>query len=77
DVGVAITGVLENSPAQRAGLLPGDLIKKVNAQQIKTSAQVQKLVESSSVGEILQVEVNRNGGFQTFEVQLGAYPQKK
>ncbi|NMG10290.1 HhoA/HhoB/HtrA family serine endopeptidase [Brasilonema sp. UFV-L1] len=77
DVGIAITGVLEKSPAQRGGLLPGDLIRKVNGQQIKTSAQVQKLVESSSVGEILQVEVNRNGEFQTFKVQLGAYPQKK
>ncbi|NJM70570.1 MAG: PDZ domain-containing protein [Scytonema sp. RU_4_4] len=77
DVGVAITGVLEHSPAQQGGLLPGDLIQKVNGKQIKTSAQVQKLVESSSVGKILQIEVNRNGEFQTFKVHLGAYPHKK
>ncbi|MBW4632731.1 MAG: trypsin-like peptidase domain-containing protein [Iphinoe sp. HA4291-MV1] len=76
DVGIAITRVLENSPAQRGGLLPGDLIQKVNGKQVKTSAQVQKLVESTTVGKILEIEVNRNGKFQTFKVQLGTYPQK-
>ncbi|NMG19145.1 HhoA/HhoB/HtrA family serine endopeptidase [Brasilonema bromeliae] len=76
NVGVAITGVLEKSPAQRAGLLPEDMIQKVNGKPVKTSAQVQKLVESSTVGKILEIEVNRNGEFQTFQVQLGTYPQK-
>lgn len=76
NVGVAITGVLEKSPAQRAGLLPEDMIQKVNGKPVKTSAQVQKLVESSNVGKILEIEVNRNGEFQTFQVQLGTYPQK-
>jgi len=76
DVGIAITGVLEKSPAQRGGLLPGDLIQKVNGNQVKTSAQVQKQVESSTVGDILEIEVNRNGKIQTFKVQSGAYPQK-
>jgi S1-C subfamily serine protease len=76
NVGVAITGVLEKSPAQRAGLLPEDMIQKVNGKRVKTSAQVQKLVESSTVGKILEIEVNRNGEFQTFQVHLGTYPQK-
>ncbi|KAB8331861.1 PDZ domain-containing protein [Scytonema tolypothrichoides VB-61278] len=76
NVGVAITGVLEKSPAQRAGLLPEDMIQKVNGKPVRTSAQVQKLVESSTVGKILQIEVNRNGEFKTFQVELGTYPQK-
>ncbi|MBW4613432.1 MAG: trypsin-like peptidase domain-containing protein [Desmonostoc vinosum HA7617-LM4] len=76
DVGIVIKGVLDNSPAKRGGLLPGDVIQKINGKPVKTSAQVQKLVESSSVGEILTIEVNRNGKVQTLKVESGAYPQK-
>jgi S1-C subfamily serine protease len=76
DTGVAIKGVMEDSPAQRAGLLPGDLIQKVNRKAVKTAAQVQKQVESSTVGDILEIEVNRDGKTQVFKVQSGTYPKK-
>ncbi len=77
DVGIVVKGVLDNSPAKRGGLLPGDVIQKVNGKPVKTAAQVQKLVEASSVGDVLRIEVNRNGKTQTFSIQSGAYPQKK
>jgi S1-C subfamily serine protease len=76
DTGVVIKGVLDDSPAKRAGLLPGDVIQKVNAKPVKTAAQVQKLVESSTVGDILVLEINRSGKIQTLKVQSGAYPKK-
>ncbi|WP_341527334.1 HhoA/HhoB/HtrA family serine endopeptidase [Nostoc sp. UHCC 0302] len=76
DTGIVIKGVLDNSPAKRGGLLPGDVIQKINGKPVKTSAQVQRLVESSSVGDILTLEVNRSGKVQSFKVQSGAYPQK-
>lgn len=77
DVGVVIKGTLDNSPAKRAGLLPGDVIQKINGKPVKTAAQVQRLVESSSVGDILEIEVSRNSKTQIFKVQSGAYPRKK
>ncbi|MFN6564582.1 MAG: HhoA/HhoB/HtrA family serine endopeptidase [Nostoc sp. ChiSLP01] len=76
DVGVVIKGVTDDSPAKQGGLLAGDVIQKVNGQPVKTSAQVQKLVESSKVGDILAIEVNRSGKIQTFKVQSGTYPKK-
>ncbi|MDM9381541.1 HhoA/HhoB/HtrA family serine endopeptidase [Chlorogloeopsis sp. ULAP01] len=76
NTGIAIKGVLEKSPAQRAGLRPGDVIYKFNGKPVKTAAQVQKMVESSSVGDILLIEVERDGKNQIFKVQSGAYPQK-
>lgn len=76
DAGIVIKGVLDDSPAKRAGLLPGDIIQKINGKAVKTSAQVQKLVESSSVGDILSIEVNRSGKIQAFKVQSGTYPKK-
>lgn len=77
EVGIVIKGVADDSPAKRGGLLPGDVIQKVNGKPVKISAQVQKLVESSKVGDILAIEVNRSGKTQTFKVQSGAYPEKK
>ncbi|MEA5506257.1 HhoA/HhoB/HtrA family serine endopeptidase [Halotia wernerae UHCC 0503] len=77
ETGVVIKGVMDDSPAKRAGLLPGDLIQKINGKPVKIAAQVQKLVESSSVGDILVIEVNRSGKIQTLKVQSGSYPEKK
>jgi len=77
EAGIVIKAVTDDSPAKRGGLLPGDVIQKVNGKPVKISAQVQKLVESSKVGEILAIEVNRSGKIQTFKVQSGAYPETK
>ncbi|HLP92204.1 MAG TPA: HhoA/HhoB/HtrA family serine endopeptidase [Nostocaceae cyanobacterium] len=77
DVGIVIKRVWEDSPAQQAGLLPGDLIEKINGKPVKIAAQVQKLVDSSRVGDTLEIQINRNGKTQTFKVQPGSYPRKK
>ncbi|MEA5601366.1 HhoA/HhoB/HtrA family serine endopeptidase [Nostoc sp. UHCC 0252] len=77
DAGIVIKEVTGDSPAKRGGLLPGDVIQKVNGKPVKTSAQVQKLVESSRVGDIIAIEVKRSGKIQTFKVQSGAYPERK
>jgi S1-C subfamily serine protease len=76
DSGVVIKGVLDDSPAKRSGLLPGDVIQKVNSKPVKIAAQVQKIVESSTVGDILVLEINRSGKIQTWKVQSGAYPKR-
>ncbi|HYW18173.1 MAG TPA: HhoA/HhoB/HtrA family serine endopeptidase [Nodularia sp. (in: cyanobacteria)] len=75
--GVVIWGVMENSPAEESGLLPGDVIQKINGKPVKIAALFQKLVESSTVGDILEIEVNRNGKIQTLKVQSGSYPDNK
>ncbi|MEA5551466.1 HhoA/HhoB/HtrA family serine endopeptidase [Anabaena cylindrica UHCC 0172] len=76
DVGIVIKKVLENSPAKQGGLLPGDVIQKINDKPVKITAQVQKIVDSSKVGDILKIEVNRNGKTQIIKVLSGNSPQK-
>ncbi|NEQ22063.1 MAG: PDZ domain-containing protein [Microcoleus sp. SIO2G3] len=74
DTGVLIIGVARNSPAQKAGLQPGDIIRKVAGQPVKSAGEVQKQVESSQVGGALEVEVARQGRVQAFQVRPGAFP---
>ena len=74
DRGILIFSVMQNSPATRAGLRAGDVIKKINGQAVETAEQVQNAVEASAVGGSLQVEVNRNGRSTTVAVQPGAFP---
>lgn len=74
DRGVLIYSVMRNSPAARAGLRSGDVIKKINGLTVETADRVQSAVEASSVGGSLQVEVSRNGRSTTVAVQPGAFP---
>ena len=74
DQGVVIFRVLPNSPAARAGLRAGDVIKRINGQAVTKDSQVQQAVEAASVGGNMQVEVNRGGRTTTIAVQPGVFP---
>lgn len=74
DQGVVIFRVMPNSPAARAGLRNGDVIKKVNGQTVTKADQVQQAVENASVGGNLRLEVSRGGNTTTVSVQPGVFP---
>ncbi|MDB9515012.1 trypsin-like peptidase domain-containing protein [Kamptonema animale CS-326] len=72
--GVAITRVVEKSPAAIAGLLQGDIIQKIDGVAVNTPGEVQERVEASTIGQELQVEVNREGKVQKLKVKPAAFP---
>lgn len=74
DQGVLVYRVIQNSPAAKAGLRSGDVIQKLNGKTVKTADDVQRIVESSTIGQDLQVEVSRNGQTRMIAVQPGAFP---
>ncbi|EKQ70725.1 trypsin-like serine protease with C-terminal PDZ domain [Leptolyngbyaceae cyanobacterium JSC-12] len=57
--GVVVVRVLQNTPAERAGLRRGDVITEIDGQAISTAEQLQTVVENSQVGQILKVRVQR------------------
>ncbi|MEM7726665.1 MAG: HhoA/HhoB/HtrA family serine endopeptidase [Cyanobacteria bacterium P01_A01_bin.45] len=71
DYGVVIEEILKDSPAEKTGLSVGDLILQMNRQPIKTAAQVQRIVESSAVGDTLEIQLKRQGKIQTLKIKLG------
>lgn len=77
DSGILIRRVVKDSPAEKVGLLSGDMIVKINRKSVKTSAQVQKQVDLSYVEDILEIEVQRNGRIQAFKLQPEPFPKNK
>ncbi|MDJ0729142.1 MAG: HhoA/HhoB/HtrA family serine endopeptidase [Crocosphaera sp.] len=72
--GVLVVRVVNDSPAEKAGFKPGDIIVQVGAQPVSKAVEVQEQVELSTIGEILAVEVVRNGQPLTLKVLPASFP---
>lgn len=61
-----VTGVVPASPAQKAGILPGDLLIAINGVTVEEAAQVRELIALRRAGERVLVRLRR--GDDLFEV---------
>ncbi|MBW4613476.1 MAG: trypsin-like peptidase domain-containing protein [Desmonostoc vinosum HA7617-LM4] len=74
DKGVLVVRVIPNSPAAKAGIRPGDVIKSLNGESVTDASSVQKAVENSQVGGDLRLELRRQGQNVNLAVRSGAFP---
>jgi S1-C subfamily serine protease len=72
--GVLIVGIMEGTPAEAAGLQPGDVIQAINGTIVDAPEQVQTQVGATEIGETLAIDINREGEELTIEVAPGALP---
>ncbi len=61
DNGFLISGILENGPADQAGLEPGDAIVQINGEDILDSQQLQSLIAAARPGSLMKLQVMRDG----------------
>ncbi|MDB9373212.1 HhoA/HhoB/HtrA family serine endopeptidase [Nodularia sphaerocarpa] len=76
DRGVIVLGVARNSPAFRSGMRPGDIIESINNVAIQDIKQVQQQLETTKIGEPMQITINRDGSKQEVTVQPEALATK-
>ena len=67
--GVLVVRVVPNTPAATAGIRRGDVITQINEQPVTTSDQLQRIVENSRLGQVLQVKVRRGDQTQQLAVR--------
>ena len=59
-----------NTPAQRAGLMPGDVIVTADGQAVDRVSTLQRIVRNHNPGETIEVEAMRYGQKRSFRVTL-------
>ena len=69
--GALVASVEADGPADKAGLKPGDVIRKVNGQPIVASGDLSALVGASKPGEQVSIELWRDGKRVELTARLG------
>lgn len=78
-IGVYVAEIVEGGSAQKAGIMPGDIITKINDTEITASTQLREKISSYRAGTEVTVTVmrNTNGEFveKEIKVTLGKNPE--
>ena len=70
-----VSQVVSDSPADKAGLVAGDVITKINSQQVNSAAQLSELLAKHSSGDRVKVTwTDADGTTHTATVTLAASP---
>jgi len=72
DRALQVRGVMENSPAQKAGFKKGDCIDKIGDQPINSRADLKRALFYRNAGDRVSIRINRNGNTLDLEVELSA-----
>ena len=75
--GALVASVGENSPAQKAGIKPGDIILEFDGQEVDTMSTLPKIVARAKVGKIVTVKIWRNRKMISKKVLLGRLETSK
>jgi len=75
--GVVITGVLQNGPAAKAGIRPGDVIVQVNSRAIGNVSELLSTVASLQPGTKAQLQVWRRQGLTDISVTPSQRPSPR
>lgn len=73
--GIYVQGTYRNSPAQKAGILPGDIITKINDKGVTSPKEAVQIVAELKPGKQYPVEVFRHGDYLSLSVIMGQRPE--
>ncbi len=75
--GALVAGVEKNGPADKGGLVAGDVILKFDGKAINSSSDLPRAVGAVKPGKAVNVEVLRKGATKTLSVVVGEAPNDK
>jgi membrane-associated protease RseP (regulator of RpoE activity) len=70
--GTVVLRVFDGTAAERAGLSPGDVIKRFEGDAVNSADALVRAVRSRSPGELVELAVERHGQPLTLHARLGA-----
>jgi serine protease Do len=72
EAGVEVTRVEKDSPAEKAGLMDGDVVLQYNGQRVEGIEQFSRMVRETPVGRDAKLDIWRNGAPQSVTVKVAA-----
>lgn len=72
--GVTIASVIADSPADKAGLKRGDVIKAIDGSEVSQVKDVRDALDGKNVGDTVTLTISRDGSQQDVTVTLEARP---
>lgn len=70
DAGVLITEVEEDSPAEAAGIKPGDILAEIDDEEVRSPEDATEILSEYDAGDEIDITVIRSGGKKTMKVEL-------
>jgi serine protease Do len=74
--GALVSGVMENSPADKAGLKRGDLVIELDGKTVADSISLRNRVSALAPGTKIEMKIIRNGSQQVITAILGEAKEK-
>ncbi len=74
--GVEVVNVEEGSPADNAGIKPGDVILGYNGENVLGTQQFSRLVRETPPGRKVKIQLWRDGKAQSTTAIIGAFPSR-
>jgi len=72
--GALVAGIEKGSPAEKAGLEPGDVITRFDGKPITLSSDLPRIVGATKPGKEVTVEVVRRSSVKNLSVKIGEIP---
>ena len=70
DQGVLVTYVIEDSPAEEAGIKKGDVIVEYEGRKVKYADELREYVLKTPPGETVKIKVDRDGKSKKFDIEI-------
>lgn len=75
--GAAVNAVEKGSPAEKAGIEPGDVILKYDGKLVTSSSELPRVVGATRPGSKVSIQVWRKGATKDLAVVIGEIPDEK
>jgi len=72
--GISVQEVEENSPAKEAGIEKGDIITKIEGQEVTTVAELNRIKYQYKIGDTITLTILRSGQEKEIKITLGEEP---
>ena len=69
--GVAVSKVVEGSPAEKAGLKKGDVVLRFNGEEVTSVRKLNRMISEVAPDRVVRLTISRNGSEQEMSITVG------